>query len=146
LLENKVIVNDDYIEDKSPSEFYKLLEEEAETMRMYPFFKKRYGSPRSVGMRIRNVQDELRRVFNVKINKVSHNVILYDFRPLGEERSKIEKKVEKIKGEKKQEAVKEKNDEKKEFSESVEEGVGRIKAKYRGTSEQKKRKSTKNST
>jgi len=42
-------------------------------------FTKRYKSPISLGKRIKNVQDELRRVFEVEIHRGSANVILYSF-------------------------------------------------------------------
>ena len=97
LLENRVIVDDNNIEEKSASELLEMLEKDAEALRMYGFFHKRYDSPSVIGKRISNVQDELRRVFVVEIRKAGHNVILYSFRPLGEERSNLQKKVDKIK-------------------------------------------------
>jgi len=81
LLEDIVIAGGEYIEDLSSSELYIKLEKRAETLKMKDFTK-RYKSPRSMGMRIRNVEDELGRIFEVEIRPVRANVKLYSFSPL----------------------------------------------------------------
>jgi hypothetical protein len=84
LLEDRVINYGRKIEDRSASDLYQLLQKDAEEMKIKDF-NKRYKSPISLGKRIRNVQDELRRVFELEISKASHNVTVYSFRPLEDE-------------------------------------------------------------
>jgi len=111
LLENRVIVDNNYIEDKSASELFEILGKDAEGQRMYILFHKWYKSPISMGKRIKNVKDELRRVFVVETRPGGHNITLYSFRPLGEKREEnpLKEKINKIKTEHQQESENKKN-------------------------------------
>jgi hypothetical protein len=93
LLEDRVINREEEIECLSASALYALLQEDAEKMKIKNFSNK-YKSPISLGKRISNVQDELRRVFELEIGKTNHNVTVYSFRPLEDEEEAEKKKQE----------------------------------------------------
>ena len=84
LLEDIVINRGNKIEGFSASELYKHLAGVAENLKIKDF-KDRYKSPISLGKRISNVQDELRRVFELEISKANNNVTVYSFRALLDE-------------------------------------------------------------
>lgn len=94
LLKDRVIDKRNAIEALLPSELYLELMEDAEELKMKDYFGKKYKSPISLGKRIGNIQDELRRVFDVEIRNVAGNKKLYSFRPLTEEEPEEQEEVE----------------------------------------------------
>ncbi len=121
LLKKRVIDDRKDIVDLSASELYLKLKEEAEALKMIDFTRM-YRSPISIGKRLKNIQDELNRVFDFEIRKGRANVTLYTFwsksseeeeKPEEEEKkeetgkkeaketTKVESKVEKKKPKKK---------------------------------------------
>lgn len=112
LLKKRVIDDKRAIKEKSAHELYTLLEKDAADLKMKDFTYKRYKSPISIGKRIKNTQDELRRVFDVEIRKAAGNVTLYSFDRL--EETKIEQKEredQEIKKRKEQEEIERKKSE-----------------------------------
>lgn len=144
LLEDIVIANGEAIEDKSASELYIGLEKHAETLKMKDFTK-RYKSPRSMAMRIKNVQDELERVFVVEIRGVRANITLYSFSPRAVEsiepkKEDVKEKVEEIREKNTPSSQKEPRPEgkkKKLTPEEMAAAVERIRAKHRIPGEEK---------
>ena len=133
LLEDRVINREKEIEYLSASALYELLQEDAEKMKIKNFSNK-YKSPISLGKRIRNVQDELRRVFELEIGKTNHNLTVYSFRPLEDEEKAEEYKKdeeeanETAEGEQKANIEKPKEKEEQREKESPEDRKNRINA------------------
>lgn len=130
LLEDIVIANGEAIEDKSASELYIKLEKHAEELKMKDF-SRRYKSSISLGKRIKNVQDELRRVFYVEIRKGSSNVKLYSFDMLEEMKKEIEERKKKEEEERKRKEEEEKGKKKEKKAGEVAATVERLRAKHR---------------
>lgn len=155
LLNRRVIDNEKPIENLSASELYLKLEEDAEKLKIKDFGR-RYKSPISIGKRINNIQDELRRVFEVGIRRGSANVTLYSF-DMSEEMKK--EKEEKKKKEEEERERKEEEETRKRIEEAIKSGkekqrdkkkevisekdkkmiekIGKIKAKHEAEAEKK---------